>query len=127
MARFRRSAGWLLEWRSRSEHPRFTRSSPDQDRRAELLCAMGGLHRALPQRMADGPRRDQRQGRGSGRKLEIVSRDDGATTGSATRVADELVSREGVSLLFGSFLSNVGVAMADFANQKKIVYIAAEF
>jgi branched-chain amino acid transport system substrate-binding protein len=61
-----------------------------------------------------------------GRKLEIVSREDGATTGDATRVADELVSREGVSLLFGSFLSNVGVAMADFANQKKIVYIAAE-
>jgi len=61
-----------------------------------------------------------------GRKIEIVSRDDGATTGSATRVADELVSREGAALLFGSFLSNVGVAMADFANQKKIVYIAAE-
>jgi branched-chain amino acid transport system substrate-binding protein len=61
-----------------------------------------------------------------GRKIEVVSRDDGATTGSATRVADELVSREGVSLLFGSFLSNVGVAMADYANQKKIVYIAAE-
>ena len=61
-----------------------------------------------------------------GRKLEIVSREDGATTGDATRVADELVTREGVSLLFGSFLSNVGVAMADFANQKKIVYIAAE-
>ena len=36
------------------------------------------------------------------------------------------VTREGVSLLFGSFLSNVGVAMADYANQKKIVYIAAE-
>jgi branched-chain amino acid transport system substrate-binding protein len=32
-----------------------------------------------------------------GRKLEIVSRDDGATTGDATRVADELVNREGVS------------------------------
>jgi branched-chain amino acid transport system substrate-binding protein len=61
-----------------------------------------------------------------GRKLEIVSRDDGSTTGDATRVADELVTREGVSLLFGSFLSNVGVAMADYANQKKIVYIAAE-
>jgi branched-chain amino acid transport system substrate-binding protein len=61
-----------------------------------------------------------------GRKIEIISREDGATTGDATRVADELVSREGVSLLFGSFLSNVGVAMADFANQKKIVYIAAE-
>jgi branched-chain amino acid transport system substrate-binding protein len=61
-----------------------------------------------------------------GRKLEIVSRDDGATTGDATRVADELVTREGVSLLFGSFQSNVGVAMADYANQKKILYIAAE-
>jgi branched-chain amino acid transport system substrate-binding protein len=61
-----------------------------------------------------------------GRKLEIVSRDDGATTGDATRVADELVTREGVSFLFGSFLSNVGVAMADYANQKKILYLAAE-
>jgi len=61
-----------------------------------------------------------------GRKLEIVSRDDGATTGDATRVAEELVSREGVSFLFGSFLSNVGVAMADYANQKKILYLAAE-
>ena len=61
-----------------------------------------------------------------GRKLEIVSRDDGATTGDATRVAEELVTRENVAFLFGSFLSNVGVAMADYANQKKIVYIAAE-
>jgi branched-chain amino acid transport system substrate-binding protein len=61
-----------------------------------------------------------------GRRIEIVSREDGATPGDATRVAEELVTREGVSFLFGSFLSNVGVAMADFANQKKIVYIAAE-
>jgi branched-chain amino acid transport system substrate-binding protein len=61
-----------------------------------------------------------------GRPIEIVSREDGATPGDATRVAEELVTREGVSFLFGSFLSNVGVAMADFANQKKIVYIAAE-
>jgi branched-chain amino acid transport system substrate-binding protein len=61
-----------------------------------------------------------------GRKLEIVSRDDGSTTSDATRVAEELVTRENVSFLFGSFLSNVGVAMADYANQKKILYIAAE-
>ncbi len=61
-----------------------------------------------------------------GRQLEIVSRDDGATTGDATRVADELVTREGAALLFGSFQSNVGIAMADYANQKKILYIAAE-
>jgi branched-chain amino acid transport system substrate-binding protein len=62
----------------------------------------------------------------NGRRIEVVSRDDGATTGDATRVADELVSRDGVAFLFGSFLSNVGVAMADFANQKKVVYVAAE-
>src|ERR671921_1905525 len=61
-----------------------------------------------------------------GRKIEIVSRDDGSTTGDATRVAEELVTREGVSFLFGSFLSNVGVAMADYANQRKILYLAAE-
>lgn len=61
-----------------------------------------------------------------GRKIEIVSRDDGATTGDATRVAEELVTRENVSFLFGSFLSNVGVAMADYANQKKVLYLAAE-
>jgi branched-chain amino acid transport system substrate-binding protein len=61
-----------------------------------------------------------------GRKIEVVTRDDGATPGDATRVAEELVTREGVSFLFGSFLSNVGVAMADFANQKKILYLAAE-
>src|SRR5215210_5668539 len=71
---------------------------------------------------------DEINGRGGvlGRKIEIVSRDDGSTTGDATRVAEELVTREGVSFLFGSFLSNVGVAMADFANQKKVLYLAAE-
>jgi len=72
---------------------------------------------------------DEIDGKGGvlgGRKLEIVSRDDGATTGDATRVAEELVTREGVQFLFGSFLSNVGVAMADYANQKKILYLAAE-
>jgi branched-chain amino acid transport system substrate-binding protein len=61
-----------------------------------------------------------------GRPIEVISRDDGATTGDATRVAEELVTRENVAFLFGSFLSNVGVAMADFAAQKKILYIAAE-
>src|SRR3712207_4465299 len=62
----------------------------------------------------------------NGRKLEIISRDDGATTGDATRVAEELVTRDGVSFLFGSFLSNVDVAMADYANQRRVLYIAAE-
>jgi branched-chain amino acid transport system substrate-binding protein len=61
-----------------------------------------------------------------GRMIEIVSRDDGGTPGDAVRVAEELVSREKVVLLMGTFPSNVGLAVADFAKQRKIPFIAAE-
>ncbi len=61
-----------------------------------------------------------------GRPLEFVIRDDGATPGDAVRVAEELVTREAVSMLVGTFLSNVGLAVADFANQKKTLFLASE-
>lgn len=61
-----------------------------------------------------------------GKQIEVISRDDGGTTGDAVRVAEELVSREGVSFIFGTFLSNIGLAVADFANQNKTLFIAAE-
>ncbi len=61
-----------------------------------------------------------------GRRLEFVIRDDGATPGDAVRVAEELLTRENVSFLVGTFLSNVGLAVADFANQKKTLFIASE-
>ncbi len=61
-----------------------------------------------------------------GRKLEFIIRDDGATPGDAVRVAEELVSRENVSMLVGTFLSNIGLAVSDFANQKKTLFIASE-
>jgi branched-chain amino acid transport system substrate-binding protein len=61
-----------------------------------------------------------------GRKLEFVFRDDGATPGDAVRVAEELLTRENVSFLVGTFLSNVGLAVADFANQKKTLFLASE-
>ena len=61
-----------------------------------------------------------------GRKLEFVIRDDGATPGDAVRVAEELLTRENVSFLVGTFLSNIGLAVADFANQKKTLFIASE-
>ena len=61
-----------------------------------------------------------------GRKIEVVSRDDNGNPGDAVRVAEELLSREGVSLLFGTFPSNVGLAVADFAKQRKVLFIAAE-
>jgi branched-chain amino acid transport system substrate-binding protein len=62
----------------------------------------------------------------NGKKLEIVSRDDGGNTGDAVRVAEELLSRENVDFLIGTFASNVGLAVADFAKQKKVLFIAAE-
>ncbi len=61
-----------------------------------------------------------------GRKLEIVSRDVNGTPGDAVRVAEELISRERVALLMGTFASNVGLAVADLAKQRRIVFIAAE-
>ena len=61
-----------------------------------------------------------------GRKLEVVSRDDGGNPGDAVRAAEELVSREGVSMLAGTFLSNIGLAVTDFAKQKKVFFLAAE-
>src|SRR5438552_620203 len=48
-----------------------------------------------------------------GKKIELISRDDGGTPGDAVRVAEELLSREGVTLLTGTFASNVGLAVAD--------------
>jgi branched-chain amino acid transport system substrate-binding protein len=61
-----------------------------------------------------------------GRKLEVVSRDDQGNPGDAVRVAEELLARENVAFLIGTFLSNVGLAVADFAKQKKVLFIAAE-
>ena len=42
------------------------------------------------------------------------------------RVAEELLSREGASFLVGTFPSNVGLAVADFAKQRKVLFLAAE-
>ena len=61
-----------------------------------------------------------------GRKLEVISRDDNANPGDAVRVAEELVSREGVHLLAGTFLSHLGLAVTEFAKQKKVFFLAAE-
>ncbi len=61
-----------------------------------------------------------------GKKLQVISRDDNATPGDAVRVAEELVSREGVALITGTFLSNIGLAVTDFAKQRKVFFLAAE-
>src|SRR6476646_4237108 len=51
----------------------------------------------------------------NGRKLEIVSRDDGGTPGDAVRVAEELISSENVEFRIDTFTYNVELAEADFA------------
>jgi branched-chain amino acid transport system substrate-binding protein len=61
-----------------------------------------------------------------GKKLEVVSRDDNGTPGDAVRAAEELLSREKVSLLTGTFLSHVGLAVADFAKQRQVFFLASE-
>ena len=61
-----------------------------------------------------------------GRKLEVVSRDDGGKPANAVKFAEELLRRENVDLLAGTFLSNIGLAVADFANRNKTLFIASE-
>jgi branched-chain amino acid transport system substrate-binding protein len=61
-----------------------------------------------------------------GKKLVVVSKDDGGKPADAITAANELVSSEGVTFIMGTFFSNIGLAISDFAKQKKIVFLAAE-
>ncbi|MEH6755007.1 MAG: ABC transporter substrate-binding protein, partial [Alphaproteobacteria bacterium] len=61
-----------------------------------------------------------------GRPLEVISRDDGGKPADAIKFAEELVRRENVDLLAGTFLSNIGLAVADFANRNKTLFVASE-
>ena len=61
-----------------------------------------------------------------GRKLEIVSRDDGGKPENAVRVAAELTNDAKVDLLAGGYLSNVGLAISAHALRTKTLYVAGE-
>lgn len=61
-----------------------------------------------------------------GKKLEVVTRDDGANPGDAVRAAEELTTREGVQVLAGTFLSNIGLAVSEYAKQRKVFFLASE-
>lgn len=61
-----------------------------------------------------------------GRKIETIFRDDAGKPEDAVRHAGDLLSAEKVDLLAGGYLSNVGLAIADFANQNKRLYAASE-
>ena len=62
----------------------------------------------------------------AGRKLEVLSRDDAGQPQTATQLAGELLSDAKVDLLAGGFLSNVGLALSDFAARSGKLYVAGE-
>ena len=56
----------------------------------------------------------------------MISKDDGGKPADAVTAANELVANDGVSMLAGTFFSNIGLAVSDYAKQKKILFLAAE-
>ena len=61
-----------------------------------------------------------------GKKVVLVTRDDNGNPGDAIRAAEELYTREKIDVLTGSFLSHVGMALTDYAGQKKRFFLASE-
>ncbi|MEO6986691.1 MAG: ABC transporter substrate-binding protein [Paralcaligenes sp.] len=62
----------------------------------------------------------------NGKKLALVTRDDNSNPGDAVRAAQELLTRDKADVLCGTFLSNIGLAVTDFARHKKVFFLASE-
>ena len=60
------------------------------------------------------------------RELAVISRDDAGKPQDAVRLAGELLDEQKVDLLAGGYLSNVGLALSDFALQRKRLFVAGE-
>ncbi len=61
-----------------------------------------------------------------GKKLAVVSKDDAGKPADAVTAANELVASDNVVMLTGTFFSHIGLAVSDYAKQKKIFFLAAE-
>jgi branched-chain amino acid transport system substrate-binding protein len=61
-----------------------------------------------------------------GRRIEVIFRDDKGQPAEAQKHAQELVASEKVALISGTFLSNVGLAVSDWAKQNRVLFVAAE-
>lgn len=61
-----------------------------------------------------------------GRPLELLWRDDAGRPQDAVRLAGELLGDRKVDLLAGAFLSNVGLALSEYAHQNDRLYVAGE-
>lgn len=62
----------------------------------------------------------------NGKRLELITRDDNSNPGDAVRAAEELLTRDKVDVLAGTFLSHIGLAVTDFAKHKKVFFLASE-
>lgn len=62
----------------------------------------------------------------NGKRLELITRDDNSNPGDAVRAAQELLTRDKADVLAGAFLSNIGLAVTDFAKHQKVFYLASE-
>ena len=62
--------------------------------------------------------------RAGGRKIELVARDTKGNADEAVRVARDLILRENVDFLVGTFTSAEGPAVSPIAKENKIVFIA---
>jgi branched-chain amino acid transport system substrate-binding protein len=61
-----------------------------------------------------------------GQRIEVISRDDAGKPADAVRLAGELVNDQKVDLLAGGYLSNVGLALSDYALHADKIYVAGE-
>ncbi len=59
-----------------------------------------------------------------GRPVEVISRDDKGSPEEAVRMAQELIARDKVSVLMGSFFSHVALAVSEVAKRERIPYMA---
>jgi branched-chain amino acid transport system substrate-binding protein len=60
------------------------------------------------------------------RLIQVTSRDDNGKPDETLLIANEMLNNQKIEVLTGGFLSNIGLAMSDFALRNKIVYVAAE-
>lgn len=61
-----------------------------------------------------------------GRPIDVVHRDDAGKPANAVRIVRELIDRDGAVLIFGGFLSNIGLAIADVAKREEFFFLASE-
>ncbi len=61
-----------------------------------------------------------------GRPLEVISRDDAGKPQDAVRLAGELLDDQKVDLLAGTYLSNVALAVSDYALSRRALFVGGE-